>query len=365
MSFLQKSVDLSSFTSLGLGGKAAFFFCAKSVDELCQALRKAQSKGLSVLILGGGSNLLIPDAGFDGLVIKIELRGLDIQERHDAVHLRAAAGENWDFFVKKCINLALGGLECLSGIPGLIGATPIQNVGAYGQEVCQSIESVECLDRKSLELRTLKSSQCGFAYRSSIFKQRERNRFVITQVNYILKKDYLPQITYGELKNYIQSTALEKIQNTKNAPHPEKYLQIIREAVLALRRSKGMLIDPQDPESRSAGSFFTNPILTLEQYKQLEERCKHMNIPGKIPSYPLSEEGKIKISAAWLIEHSAFKRGFRQGGVGISKKHSLALVNYKGTTKELLGLASQIQAKVEELYAIRLEREPVWALTEE
>ena len=353
----KSNLDLSPFTSLGLGGKASFFFCAKSLDELCQALGNAQSQGLSVLILGGGSNLIIPDEGFDGLVIKIELRGRDIQEEGDTVRLGIAAGENWDSFVKKCVDGALGGVECLSGIPGLIGASPIQNIGAYGQEVSQSIESVECLDRKNLELHTLKPSQCAFAYRSSIFKQEQRNRFVITQVNYILRKNYVPEITYGELKNYMQNTALEKTKNIKEC------LQLIRNAVLALRRSKGMLLDPQDPESRSAGSFFINPILTLKQYEQLEARCKALASPAKIPSYPLGEEGKVKVSAAWLVERSGFGRGFRREGegVGVSKKHSLALVNYnRGTTRELLALASQIQTKVEELYGIHLEREPVW-----
>ena len=196
MSFIPKllgpsfksNVDLSSFTSLGLGGKASLFFRAKSLGRLRQALAKAQSRGLSVLILGGGSNLIVPDEGFDGLVIKVELRGLNIRKEHDAVCLEAAAGENWDCLVKKCIDLSLGGIECLSGIPGLVGAAPIQNLGAYGQEVCQSIESIKCLDRKSLELRIFKASQCAFTYRSSIFKKEERGRFIIVQVNYILKK---------------------------------------------------------------------------------------------------------------------------------------------------------------------------------
>lgn len=366
----KSNVNLSHFTSLGLGGKSSFFFRAASLDSLCRALRKASSKGLSVLILGGGSNLLIPDEGFDGLVIKMELKGLDIHAEQDTVRLSIAGGENWDAFVKKCIALSLGGLECLSGIPGLTGATPIQNVGAYGQEVSELIEGVECLDRKNLALSTLSSSECSFAYRSSIFKRAERDRFIVTRVHYVLKKDYLFEAAYDKLKSYMQSADLEKVQNSSNNKNTQERLQLIRDAVLKLRSSKGMLLDPEDPESRSVGSFFLNPVLTPKRYEQFELRCKEMGISEKIPYYPLgkdSEERKCKVSAAWLIERSGFKRGFRQenGSVGISKKHSLALVNYGGTMKELLSLASQIEAKVEKLYGIRLEREAVLALASE
>ena len=365
----KSKLSLSPFTTLGLGGKASFFFRAKSLDGLHWALSKAQAQGLPVLILGGGSNLIIPDEGFDGLVIKIELRGMETQDRGSEVCLSLAAGEDWDSFVKKSIAMSLGGLECLSGIPGLLGATPIQNIGAYGQELSDSIESIECLDLKSLAFSKLSAAQCSFSYRSSIFKRKERGSFVITRVNYVLRKNYIPKISYEELKKRLEQVLPKEkeIQKPSDPRSLRKYLKIIREEVIKLRRSKGMLIDPRDPESRSVGSFFINPILNLAQYEDLKERSRKAGSIEDIPAYPLPKEGgeggRVKVPAAWLIERAGFGRGFRQAGsgVGISKKHSLALVNYEGTTKELLALASTIQNKVEELYGIQLEREAALA----
>ena len=369
----ERNIALAPYNTLGLGGSATYFYQAKTITGLQKALSTAHDKKLPLLVLGGGSNVVLPDAGFDGLVIQIALRGITFFEPKitkniaQKVAIEVAAGENWDDFVVATIERGLSGLECLSGIPGLVGGTPIQNVGAYGREVAPYIHSVRCLDRKTGKLENIAARECKFAYRNSIFKIQARNHFVIISVRYELpllttQATDFSQIAYPELRKHIKTKGTNIVQTT-----PSQYLHSIRQAVLELRRKKSMVVDPQDPHSRSAGSFFTNPIITTAQHRILEERCQGQGIKGRIPCFPLetSTGGRsnkhLKVSAAWLIEQAGFPRGLRKGGVGISANHSLALVNYGGTTRELLALAKSIQDKVAGKFQIELVPEPILA----
>jgi UDP-N-acetylmuramate dehydrogenase len=312
----------------------------------------AESKNLSVQILGGGSNLIFPDDGFNGLIVKIDLKGVRFEEQDDCTEAYARAGEVWDDFVKLCIDKNVSGIECLSGIPGLVGATPIQNVGAYGQEVKETIIRVSAIDRKSLELVQFSSRECSFGYRKSRFKGNDEDKFVIVEVCYRLKKSGKPSVRYEELRDYLESRK-SKNGNLKTQSG-EANLQEVRGAVLALRKKKSMVIDPADPNARSVGSFFVNPVLSEGEYDELTDTLRLRGIEGP-PSFK-SIEG-VKIPAAWLVENSGFHKGYKRNGVGISSNHALALVNYSGTAKELLSLASEIEKAVFEKFEIRLERE--------
>jgi UDP-N-acetylmuramate dehydrogenase len=302
--------------------------------------------------MGGGSNTIFSDRGYDGLVIKNSIKGLNVESKGKAVLVRAGAGEEWDTFVQQCIARGLGGIECLSGIPGLVGATPIQNVGAYGQEVADTIVSVEGLDRFSQEHITLKAQDCKFGYRMSRFKSDETSRIIITAVSFSLMPNASAVIRYPELQKHIdQSVDLGALKKGV------KTLTAVRAVVLQLRRSKSMVIDPKDPHTRSVGSFFTNPVVTHADFDDVQSRWKAMGGMDEVPHFPAS--GKVKIPAAWLVEKSGFPKGFRHGGAGVSANHSLALVNYGCTTQELLALASMIEAGVREKFGVQLQREPV------
>ena len=315
---------LAQHTTLGLGGPARAWITAASEDELIDAVQKA-GRDEPVLILGGGSNLVVADEGFPGTVIQIATRGLAI----DGDTVTVAAGEHWDSVVERTLAEGLPGLECLSGIPGLAGATPIQNVGAYGSEVSDSILGVRVFDRKTLETIFWHNDICDFAYRTSVF--RGDDRYVILDVTFRLGTP--APVRYAEL------TAA-----TGPGPSPAE----VRDAVLGLRRRKGMVIDPSDPDTRSAGSFFTNPIVPADQ------------APAGAPRFDAGP-GRVKIPAAWLIEHAGFVRGYPgPGGARISTKHTLALVNDgAATTAGLLSLAREIRDKVHATYAIELHPEPL------
>ena len=344
---------LSTFTSIKLGGRASYFFRANNLWSLCLALKKAKLKGIPVFIIGEGSNLVISDDGFDGLVIKLELRGIKIIKSEKACRVRAAAGENWDAFVKKLITNSFGGLECLSGIPGSVGASPIQNIGAYGQEVASCIESVECLDRKSLEIVKLSHDECRFNYRSSIFK-KDLTSLIITHVNYCFDKEYMPEIIYPQLRVDLEQRGIQIISCSTKA------LESIRASVLALRTKKGLVIGAKDSYLPSVGSFFVNPILTNLEYAELTKRCLNLGIKEEVPFFTIEKTKKKKVPAAWLIEKAGFSRGFSKYGVGISPKHALVLVNNgDGTTKALLSLAKAIKKKLQDSYGITLKKEPV------
>jgi UDP-N-acetylmuramate dehydrogenase len=327
---------LSELTTLRLGGPAGSVVQARSEDELVEAARG------DVLLVAGGSNLVVADAGYPGTVVRVLTRGVEERAANGRVELTVAAGEEWEPFVARCVAAGFAGVESLSGIPGSIGATPIQNVGAYGQEVAETIVSVRALDRSSGEVWELAPEACGFAYRSSAFK-RTPGRWVVLSVTFALERRELSgPLAYAELARTLD------VQPGEGAPLAE-----VREAVLGLRRGKGMVLDPADPDSVSAGSFFTNPILSQTEFAALEERADH---PPRFPE----PDGRIKTSAAWLIERAGFRRGHgNPDGIAISSKHTLALTNRgAGTTAELLALAREIAAGVDERFGVRLEPEP-------
>jgi UDP-N-acetylmuramate dehydrogenase len=330
--------SLSELTTLGLGGPAPSIIPVLDSAELVAAVREAQEEMLPLLLIAGGSNLVISDAGFDGTVIHLQGRGVEI----DGTTVTAQAGEPWDALVDHCVGNGLAGIEALSGIPGSAGATPIQNVGAYGQEVADTIVRVRVLDRITDEILDLAPSDCGFGYRTSAFK-RDPRRWVVLEVAFELRSAAESEpIAYTQLADALGVTEGD------TAPLIE-----VREAVLDLRRSKGMVLDRSDLDTRSAGSFFTNPFVDAETLKKIEQ------VTGSAaPAWPDGEH--FKTSAAWLIEQAGFERG--QGdpqGIAISSKHVLALTNRgNGTTEELLALAGQITAAVQEQFGVALEREP-------
>jgi UDP-N-acetylmuramate dehydrogenase len=345
---LQENVPLAPLTTFRLGGPARFFVEAKSASEVQEAVAFAQSKSLPLFVLGGGSNLVVADSGWPGLVLKIAIPGIDQRPGHDAegrVLYDAGAGESWDRFVSHAVMARCAGVECLSGIPGSVGGTPVQNVGAYGQEVSETIESVEVYDRKDGQVRELCREACGFTYRSSIFNTTERGRFIILRVTYALTPGGEAHIEYADLKRHFEGR--------ETRPN----LAETREAVRHIRARKGMLIVAGDPDCQSAGSFFKNPVLSGQQHAGLQKRAEAKGLT--LPSYPALEKSR-KVSAAWLVEKSGFARGYGFGHVGLSSKHALAIVNRgEATAAEVLALKDQIQQRVEELWAVKLEPEPV------
>jgi UDP-N-acetylmuramate dehydrogenase len=305
----------------------------------------ARGRSLPLHVLGGGSNVLVADAGFPGLVAHITIRGVSFQELgNGAVLVEAGAGESWDALVAESVARGLSGIECLSGIPGTVGGAPIQNVGAYGQETAETLVAVECLERERLERVTFGRDECAFAYRMSRFKGADRDRYVVLGVRLRLVRGARPGLRYAEL------AAAVARRGGIEALEPAASVALVRDAVLELRRGKSMVLDPADPNTRSVGSFFMNPILSKEAFAALERRWHP-------PSFP-ADHG-VKVPAAWLVEQAGFRKGYARGGVGLSTRHALALVNRGGTTAELLALADEIERAVFEKFAVRLEREAV------
>jgi len=331
---------LADLTTLRLGGPARRLVTVRAEDELVRTVRALDDAGEPLLILGGGSNVVVADAGFDGTVVHVQTRGVAA----DGATLTVQAGEPWDVLVARTVAEGLAGIECLSGIPGSTGATPIQNVGAYGQEVAQTIEAVRVLDRRTGHVTELGPDECAFRYRSSAFKGRDDR--VVLAVRFRLRRGSVGEpIAYAELAAKLGVAVGERAE-----------LRAVRDAVLELRRGKGMVVDPADPESVSAGSFFTNPILDAEAFAALAQRTA----PDTPPSWP-EPDGRVKTSAAWLIARAGFERGFTRGRVGISRKHTLALVNRGGaTTAELVALAREIAAGVQRAFGVTLVPEPVF-----
>jgi UDP-N-acetylmuramate dehydrogenase len=339
---------LSELTTLRLGGPARRLVEAASEEQVIETLAAADAAREPVLVLAGGSNLVIADAGFDGTVLRIRSRGVREDADGGRVRLKVAAGEPWDAVVERAVAEGLAGVECLSGIPGSTGATPIQNVGAYGQQVSDAIVSLRVYDRLTGRVRELPRRECGFGYRTSRF--RRCGRFVVLEVTFELERSPLARpIRYRELARAL-SVELE-------ARPP---LAAVREAVLELRRRKGMLIDPADPDAVSAGSFFVNPILSAQAFAALEQRLRERSgdPAARPPAWP-EAGGAVKTSAAWLIERAGFQPGLRAGRVGISTKHALALVNRGGaSTSELIALARRIRTGVRDQFGVTLEPEP-------
>lgn len=348
---LEENKLLAPFTTFAIGGPARWFVQAAAEDEIAEAADWARRRGAPVFVLGGGSNLLVADAGFDGLVLHVALRGVEMEpagadgDGADCPgRMRAAAGEPWEQCVERSLEAGWAGIECLAGIPGTVGGTPVQNVGAYGQEVAPVIERVRAFDLEARAFVELAAAECGFAYRRSRFNTVDRGRFIVTRVDFRLTPGGPATVRYPELQRAIEGDGSE----------PPTLAQVA-ETVRRIRRSKGMLIVPGDADCRSAGSFFKNPVIAREKLLEIAAAA------GKEPAHFAADDpNRVKIPAAWLIEQAGFAKGYALGNAGISSRHTLALVNRGGASAaEVLALAQKISAAVESRFGIRLEREPV------
>lgn len=343
---IHENVPSAPLTTLRVGGPARYFVSAATEHEVREAIAWSRKRKLPLFVLGGGSNLVISDSGFPGLVLHIAISGIAQRSDYGKQVFTVAAGENWDNFVALSVAQRFGGIECLSGIPGSVGGTPIQNVGAYGQEVAETITRVRVLDMERDEIRDLNSFECGFAYRTSIFNSSAAGRYIVLQVEFALMPNTPPRLEYVDLKKYFAGKSA--------SPN----LADVREAVRAIRRSKAMLLVEGDPDCQSAGSFFKNPIVTEQEYAHLSARP---TARGKTVPRFTAVNGQLKISAAWLVENTGFTKGLSRGRVGISSKHALAIVNRGGATAaEIVAFKDEIQQRVEDAFGIRLQPEPVF-----
>jgi UDP-N-acetylmuramate dehydrogenase len=337
----REHVPLAPFTTFGIGGPARWFAEVETESDLQEAVAFARERQLPLFVLGGGSNLLVSDEGFRGLVVRIALRGVALESAGTCGRFSVAAGEDWDTFVCDAIERGYGGIECLAGIPGTVGGTPVQNVGAYGQEVSETIGLVRALDRNSGSFVDLSRQDCGFSYRKSIFNTTERGRFIVARVDYRMVLGAESVAAYQDLKRYF-----------KDWPAPPTLTEVSN-AVRSIRRQKGMLLVPGDPDCASAGSFFKNPVISRGAFDRIAAQS-----PTEVPSFPAGENRKIP--AAWLLDQAGFHKGLAAGRVGISSRHSLALINRGGASAgEMAALRDRIVAAVEAKFGIRLEQEPV------
>jgi UDP-N-acetylmuramate dehydrogenase len=341
---VETDVPLAPLTTLELGGPARFFARAEDEATVAEALRWARGRGLAVFVLGGGSNVVVADAGFAGLVLQVAPPGLTFRAEGGEVLVEAGAGQSWDGLVTEAVARGLAGVECLAGIPGFVGATPIQNVGAYGQEVGETIRRVRVLDRTSLAVTELYPEACGFGYRESNFK-REPDRHVVLAVTFALRPGGAAKVRYPELQAALPG-----------APT----LAEVRDTVLALRRRKSMVIDAADENRRSAGSFFMNPIVAPEEADRVAAQVLAEGLVtalAQVPRFPAP--GGVKLAAGWLIEKAGIDKGFRLGPVGVSSRHALALVHHGGGhTSDLLALARVVRDTVAVRFGVRLVPEP-------
>jgi UDP-N-acetylmuramate dehydrogenase len=346
MQFLE-DVPLAPYTTFQIGGPARWFAAAASEDDIAAGVAFAVERQLPLFVLGGGSNLLVSDAGFPGLVLHIALRGIASTQESGRPIVSAAAGEDWDGLVAHAVAANYAGVECLSGIPGTVGGTPVQNVGAYGQEVSQTIVTVRAFDRITAQFVDLPASACGFSYRRSIFNSTQRERYVVSRVDYALNQNGPPNFVYADLARYFAA---------RNGAPPT--LAEVRDAVRAIRQQKGMLIVPGDADCRSAGSFFKNPVVPVTV---LDSLAQELGVEKKsIPAYP-AQDGAVKLSAAWLIERAGYQKGYALGNAGISSRHTLALINRGGASAaDVIALRDKVTDTIASRFAIRLEPEPVW-----
>jgi UDP-N-acetylmuramate dehydrogenase len=348
---LEQNVPLAPFTTLRIGGLARYLARITSEAALVEAIYFAREQNLPIYTLGGGSNVVIPDEGYPGVVLKIDIpEQIELTRTEGAIEARVSAGTDWNALVLYLCEKGIAGMECLAGIPGLVGGAPIQNIGAYGQEVSQTIASVRALDLQTLAFISLSKEDCGFAYRTSIFNSTHRNHYIVTQVSFRLDPAARANLTYADLRKHF---------GPESQPTPLE----VYEAVRKIRAAKGMLIDPAhpSPDTRSAGSFFKNPIVPA---RKLAHIAQILGIPeAEIPHWPAGP-GQIKLPAAWLIERAGFPKGFVQSPsspVGISTRHTLALINRSGTAtyRDLQQLAALITIQVEYHLNVSLEQEPV------
>ena len=347
---IQENIALAPLTTFNVGGPARFFAEAHNERDVQQAVAHAAARRLPLFVLGGGSNLVIADAGWPGLVLKAALRGVEFEGDSQKMLFHAGAGEDWDSLVALAVSRNCAGIECLSGIPGTVGGTPIQNVGAYGQEVSQTITRVRALEIANGNTVELSNADCGFAYRTSKLNTSMRGRYIVLEVDYLLHRNGAPTIEYADLQKFFAEPGSDM---------PPK-LQQVRDAVRCIRQSKAMLIVPGDEDCRSAGSFFKNPLVSQAEADRIQALAEK-RVPEKpLPRYP-GENGTVKLAAAWLVEQSGFHKGLSRGPVGISRKHALAIVNRGGATaKDIHAFMEEIQHRVFDIWGVSLHPEPVF-----
>jgi UDP-N-acetylmuramate dehydrogenase len=346
---IQENIPLAPLTTLQVGGPARYFVEARSENEVSDAVAYAAERRLPLFVLGGGSNLVIADAGWPGLVLKITMPGVDIETTGGNTVFSVGAGEDWDRFVAFSVSKGCAGIECLSGIPGTVGGTPVQNVGAYGQEVSQTIIAVRVLEIATGKTFEFDNAACGFAYRTSAFNTTLRGRHIVLKVGFRLRNGGEPTIAYADLKNFFASSP---VQNPN--------LQQVRDAVRSIRQSKAMLLVEGDEDCRSAGSFFKNPLVNLLEADRVQALAAQ-RAPGKALPMFRSADGQVKLAAAWLVEQAGFYKGYSRGPVGISRKHSLAIVNRGGATaQDVIALKKEVVARVMDAWGVRLQPEPVF-----
>jgi UDP-N-acetylmuramate dehydrogenase len=348
---IEEKVPLAPFTTLGVGGRARFLARAVNEVHVAEALEFAKVRGCPVFILGGGSNILVSDDGFSGLLLKIEIPGIKSDEIGDRGTVTVGAGVEWDEFVHYCVTRNLSGVECLSGIPGTVGGIAVQNAGAYGQEAGDSISRVSAWHHGTREIVKLNKRDCRFAYRSSVFNTSGESEYIVLSVTFTLHPEGVSATTYPDI---------QRLFAENSSPYP---VSLVREAVLQIRRAKGMVVSDSDPDSKSVGSFFKNPLLSLESFRKLEQSLHSRGLleaSGAVPHFSMPD-GNVKVPAAWLIEKAGFFKGYSRGSVGISGKHALAIVNRGGATAgAILDLTRCIHQHVLDLFHIELQPEPVF-----
>jgi UDP-N-acetylmuramate dehydrogenase len=345
---IQEHIALAPYTTLQVGGPARYFLEVGSEKEVDEAVAFARERGLPLFVLGGGSNLLVSDAGFDGVVVHVALRGVKEHKEGDGVLLEVGAGENWNDVVRYAVEHDYAGIECLAGIPGDVGGTPVQNVGAYGQEVSETVVRVRAYDLETSGFVDLGTGDCGFGYRRSLFNTEARGRYIITAVTYRLRPGGEPALRYADLQKHFKPI-LDAGQKPSLLP--------VYDAVRSIREQKGMLAGQGGPDGRSAGSFFKNPVVPVSAIDRI---ASALSIDAsRVPHWPAGD-GRTKVPAAWLIERAGFGRGFALGNAGISSRHTLAVINRgNATAAEIIGLRDIIRERVHVLFGVALEQEPV------
>ena len=343
---IQENVPLAPLTTLKVGGLARYLVEAEGYDDVLFAVEYARSNHLPLFILGGGSNLVISDAGWPGMVLRVGIRGIEERVAESGKReFDVGAGEDWDNFVALAVKRDCAGVETMSGIPGTVGGTPIQNVGAYGEEVSETITSVRALDMMTMDIIDLTNEECAFGYRKSIFNTTSRGRYLVMGVTFALTPGGAPKITYADLKNRFGDK--------------QPTLEQTRNAVREIRLSKAMLIVPDDEDCRSAGSFFKNPIVPVTKYEEVTAIADKEGF-GVPPKYAAAD-GHAKLSAGWLVERSGFPKGTSRGNVGISRKHALAIVNRgSATAAEIVALKEEVQQAVSDKFGVELSSEPMF-----
>jgi UDP-N-acetylmuramate dehydrogenase len=339
-------VPLAPLSTMGVGGAARWYVEAHDEATVLAAVEWAEEHRVPLRVLGGGSNLVVADAGVDGLVVRVALRGLTTRQIGGEVELTAAAGEPWDDVVRFTVEQGWAGVECLSGIPGLVGATPIQNVGAYGQEVSDTVVAVRALDRRARTVVSLPPAACGFGYRNSAFKSLAPDRYVILAVTYRLRPGGLPTVRYAELERHLRGRGIATAT-----------VGDVRESVLAVRRAKSMVLDPEDPNRRSCGSFFVNPVVPAGEAERIAAAAGE----ASMPRWPEPDGRRVKLAAAWLVERAGFARGHADGPAGISTRHTLAIVAREGARAvDVVRMARRVRDGVLARFGVRLHPEPVF-----